>query len=144
MKRMSLKKRRLPMGLLLSLLAFAPAAFSPHAIAGEQAWLMSIPHALSGQQVYKVRILAIDGKAQSEVFQYGIEPGQRRVTVELMLDVEWEPDLLEGRRPPAVKDFLLKAEAGISYQIAARVNLEAPAESQLDQSYWDVFVYAAD
>lgn len=144
MKRMSLKNRRLPMGLLLSLLAFAPSAFSPHAFAGKPAWLMSIPHAISGQQIYKVRILAIDGEAQSELFQYGIEPGQRRVTVELMLDVEWEPDLLEGRRPPAVKDFLLEAEGGRSYQLAARVDLEAPAESQLDQSYWEVFVYATD
>ena len=139
MKRMSFAKCRLLAMPLLWVLAFTPAV-----VAEEKAWVMSIPHALSGQQIYKVRVLAIDGEAQSEVFQYAIAPGMRRVTVELMLDVEWEPDLLEGRRPPAVKDFELEVEAGKSYQLAAQVDVEAPVESQLDQSFWEVFVYAAD
>jgi hypothetical protein len=139
MKRMSLDKPRLL--LLLFALAWASA---PALLAAEQAWVMSIPHALSGQQVYKVRILAIDGQAQSEVFQFAVAPGARRITVELMLDVEWEPDLVEGERPPAVKEFELEVKAGKTYQLAARVDINAPAESQLDQSYWEVFLYAVD
>ncbi|NNK37210.1 MAG: hypothetical protein HKP03_01910, partial [Xanthomonadales bacterium] len=114
MKRMSLDKPRLL--LLLFALAWASA---PALLAAEQAWVMSIPHALSGQQVYKVRILAIDGQTQSEVFQYAVAPGARRITVELMLDVEWEPDLVEGERPPAVKEFELEVKAGKTYQLAA-------------------------
>ena len=88
--------------------------------------------------------MPIDGQPQAEVFQYAVAPGARRFTVELMLDVEWEPDLVEGEQPPAVKEFELEVETGKTYQLAARVHINAPAESQLDQSYWEVFLYATD
>ena len=55
--------------------------------------------------------------------------------------IEWEPDLLEGARPPQIKRLELQAEAGKSYWLAARVDVDAPAESQLDQSWWEVFVF---
>ena len=116
----------------------------PSLAASESAWIMSIPHALSAQHIYKVKILAIDGEAQSEVFQYPVSPGTHRIKLELMLDVEWEPDLVESERPPPHKVFELEAEQGKSYQLAARVNIDAPAESQLDQSYWEVFIYRVD
>jgi len=109
--------------------------------AGEQGWVMSIPHAISGQYVYKVQILEIDDEPQAEVFQYAVSAGKHRIKVELMLDLEWEPDLVETERSPAVKVFELEVENGKSYQLAARVNVDAPAEAQLDQSFWEIFVY---
>ena len=114
---------------------------SPDIPAQQTAWIMSIPHALSDEHVYKVRILSIDGQPHSEVFRYAVEPGTHRLEVELMLDVEWEPDLTTGSRLPAVKYFELQVEAGRSYQLAAAVDIHAPAESQLDQSFWQVIVY---
>jgi hypothetical protein len=125
-----------------ALLVFLP--FMSHLAASESAWIMSIPHALSAQHVYKVKILAVDGEAQSEVFQYPVSPGKHRIKLELMLDVEWEPDLVESERPPPQKVYELDAEEGKSYQLAARVNIDAPAEAQLDQSYWEVFIYRVD
>lgn len=110
----------------------------------ESGWLMSIPHALSGQHVFKVRILEIDGENQPEVFQYEIAVGKRTIKLELMLDVEWEPDLLGSKQQPATKLFELDVEPGKSYQLAARVDVDAPVESQLDQSFWEVFVYAIE
>jgi len=110
----------------------------------EQGWLMSIPHALSGEHVYKVRILEIDGKSQAEVFQYPLMTGRHLVKVELMLDVEWEPDLVEGDRPLASKLYEIDVEEGKSYQLAARVDVDAPVEAQLDQSFWEVFIYAVE
>jgi len=116
----------------------------PSLKASESAWIMSVPHALSAQHIYKVKILAIDGEAQPEVFQYSLSPGKHRIKLELMLDVEWEPDLVESERPPPHKFFELDAEQGKSYQLAARVAVDAPIESQLDQSYWEVFIYRVD
>lgn len=135
-------KRKPWLAASLALLIYLP--IMPILGASESAWVMSIPHALSGQHVYKVKILAIDGEAQPEVFQYSLSPGKHRIKLELMLDVEWEPDLAESERPPAHKIFELDAEQGKSYQLAARVNIDAPAEAQLDQSYWEVFIYRVD
>lgn len=109
--------------------------------AAEWAWVMSIPHALSGEHVYKVRILEIDGTAQKELIRYPLGPGEHSVTVELMLDLEWEPDLTEAGPAPAVKQLKLEAVAGKSYLLAGKVDVDAPAESQLDQSYWEPVVY---
>lgn len=110
--------------------------------AAEWAWVMSIPHALSGEHVYKVRILEIDGTAQKELIRYPLGPGEHALTVELMLDLEWEPDLTEGGPVPAVKQLKLEAAPGKSYLLAGKVDVNAPAEAQLDQSYWEPVVYA--
>jgi hypothetical protein len=110
--------------------------------AADWAWAMSVPHALSGEHVYKVRILEIDGVPQKELIRYPLTPGQHLFTVELMLDLEWEPDLAEAGREPAVKQLTVEAAAGKSYLLAGKVNVDAPAEAQLDQSYWEPVVYA--
>ena len=124
--------------LLLTLLA----AIASGALRAEaQAWVMSIPHALSSQNIYKVQLLSIDGASLPNAIQYPVDAGTHTIELELMLDIEWEPDLLEGARPPQIKRVELQAEAGKSYWLAARVNVDAPAESQLDQSWWEVFVY---
>lgn len=133
-------KRPALTALFLVFLTFAPSPVLP----AEWAWLLSIPHALSGEQVYKVRILEIDGQPQKELIRYPVSPGAHTVTVQMLLDLEWEPDLTEGARRPPVKPFELEVEAGKTYLLAARVDIEAPAESQLDQSYWEPIVYRVD
>jgi hypothetical protein len=112
-------------------------------MAADWAWVMSIPHAISPENVYKVRILEIDGTAQKELIRYAVPGGTHRLTLELMLDVEWEPDLTDSVSVSSVKQWELEVEAGKTYLLGARVNVNAPAESQLDQSYWEPFVYRA-
>lgn len=109
--------------------------------AADWAWLMSIPHARSGDALYKVRVVAIDGVAQQELLRYAVAGGSHTVTLELMLDLEWEPDLSTGPRKSAVKQLQLDAVPGRNYLLAGRVDLDAPIEAQLDQSYWEPVVY---
>jgi hypothetical protein len=59
----------------------------------------------------------------------------------MMLDVEWEPDLSQSARELPVKQITLDIANGKTYQLAARVDINAPVEAQLDQSYWEPFVY---
>jgi hypothetical protein len=127
--------------LLLTLLA---AVASGSLQAETQAWVMSIPHALSSQNIYKVQLLSIDGANQPNAIQYPVDAGEHTIELELMLDIEWEPDLLEGERPPQIKRMELQVEEGKSYWLAARVDVDAPAESQLDQSWWEVIVYRVE
>ena len=127
--------------LTATILGAALALASAPCCAVEWGWVMSIPHALSGESVYKVRILEIDGVAQQELIRYPLAGGSHTVKVELMLDLEWEPDLTESRPVPAVKQLVLEVVAGKSYLLAGRVDVEAPAEAQLDQSYWQPVVY---
>jgi hypothetical protein len=125
-----------------TILAAALALASPPCFAVEWAWVMSIPHALSGENVYKVRILEIDGVAQQELIRYPLAVGSHTVKVELMLDLEWEPDLTESGPVPAVKQLAVEAVAGKSYLLAGKVDVDAPAEAQLDQTYWEPVVYS--
>ena len=110
--------------------------------AAEWAWVMSIPHALSGENHFKVRLLNIDGVPQTELIRYPVVAGSHTITVELLLDVEWEPDLTASARTPPVKQLALEVVAGKSYLLAGKVDVDAPAEAQLDQSYWEPVVYA--
>lgn len=126
----------------VTILALTLALASSPCLAAEWAWVMSIPHALSGESLYKVRLLDIDGAPQKELIRYPLATGAHTMTVELVLDVEWEPDLTESARTPQVKQLALEVVAGKSYLLAGKVDIDAPAEAQLDQSYWQPVVYA--
>ena len=130
---------------LLFTLAFAAlTGLAAPARGQDWGWVLSIPYALSQEQIYKVRLLDIDGAPQKELLRYAVAPGEHTLTVQMMLDVEWEPDLSESARQPPVKRITLNVERGRTYQLAARVDIEAPIEAQLDQSYWEPFLYRVD
>lgn len=107
-------------------------------------WILSVPHAHSGEQLYKVRILEIDGQSQKELLRYAVSPGRHTVRVRMMLDVQWEPDFADAPRGPGWKELELEVVAGKTYQLAARFDADAPIEAQMDQSYWEPFVYRVD
>lgn len=109
--------------------------------ASQPAWVMSIPHALSAERIYKVRILEIDGVAQKDQLRYRVSPGRHDLVVELMLDLEWEPDLQETPNQLPIKQMVLEVDQGGQYQLGGRVDIGAPIEAQLDGSYWQPFLY---
>ena len=127
--------------ILTLLILIVPAQSAP---AADWGWILSIPHARSGEQVYKVRILEIDGKAQKELLRHAVAPGRHTVKVSMMLDLQWEPDLAEAPRGPGWKDLEVEIVSGKTYQLAARLDANAPIEAQLDRSYWAPFVYRVD
>ena len=127
---------------LVSILLMLPApTMAQPDKASASAWVMSIPHADSANGLYKIRIRSIDGARQADAVRYALAPGSHEIVVELMLDVEWEPDLSTTPKRPSVKAVTLHAEAGKSYRIGASVDRDAPAESQLDQSFWQPVVF---
>jgi hypothetical protein len=99
---------------------------------------------MSGEQIYKIRLLEIDGEPQKELLRYAVDAGERTFTVQMMLDVEWEPDLSASKRPTPIKRITVPVENGKTYHLAARVDIDAPAEAQLDQSFWEPIVYRVD
>ena len=114
------------------------------ALAADWGWILSIPHARSGEQVYKVRILEIDGEAQRELLRYALAPGRHTIKVSMMLNLQWEPELAEAPRGPGWKELEVEIVSGKTYQLAARLDANAPIEAQLDRSYWAPFVYRVD
>jgi len=130
--------------LLYVLILLLLEAFAPPSHAADWAWVLSVPHALSSESVYKVRILEIDGEPQQELIRYAIAGGKHTIKVRMLLQVQWEPEFAEAPPGPGVKELVLDAEPGRSYLLAARVDPRAPVESQLDQSYWEPFVYRVD
>jgi hypothetical protein len=99
--------RKLPFVLTL----LAPLLLVTPARAQDWAWVMSIPYALSQEQIYKVRLLDIDGVPQNELIRYAVGPGKHTFTVQMMLDVEWEPDLSDSAPQPPVKQITLEIES---------------------------------
>lgn len=130
--------------LMMTLALLTPFWPSAPATAQDWAWVLSIPHAISHEYVYKVRVLAIDGTPQKELLRYGVGAGEHTFTVQMMLDVEWEPDLSATDRRPPIKQIAVRIETGRTYYLAARIDIDAPVESQLDQSFWEPFVYRVD
>jgi len=126
----------------LTVLMLLSAASS--VIAADWAWLLSVPRAYSEEQVYKVQIQEIDGEAQKELLRYAVTPGPHKVRVQMMLEVEWDPALAEAPRGPGWKEMEVDVVAGKTYQLAAKLNADAPIEAQLDQSYWEPFVFRVD
>jgi hypothetical protein len=64
--------------------------------AADWGWVLSVPHALSGDNVYKVRILEIDGEPQKELIRYAVPGGDHTVKVRMLLQVQWEPEFAEA------------------------------------------------
>jgi len=130
--------------LMFVLVVLMQGALAQPSEAADWAWILSVPHALSGENVYKVRIEEIDGAAQQELLRYAVPAGKHTFKVRMLLDVQWEPELAEAPRGPGWKEMELEVEAGKTYLLAARLDIDAPAESQLDQSYWEPFVYRVE
>ena len=109
--------------------------------AADQSRLMSIPYAVSTEHIYKVVIESIDGRAQESAVSYPLSAGEHTITVSLQLDVEWSPDLVETPGQLHHKQLKISAEGGKTYQVAGHLDITAPAESQLDGSFWEPIVY---
>ena len=127
--------------LLAVAMLLVQVALAQPLVAADWAWILSVPHALSSENVYKVRVLEIDGEPQKELIRYAVPGGTHTVKVRMLLEVRWDPEFAEAPRGPGVKELELDVEPGRSYRLAARVDPDAPVESQLDQSYWEPFVY---
>ena len=122
---------------LAALLYYTPV------IAADSGYVMSLPYAISEENIYKVRIEKIDGLDQKPATRFRVSTGHHVLTVKLMLDVYWTPDLTGSQETTHTKQFDLTIEDGTTYQVGARVNIDAPIESQLDGSFWEPIIYKA-
>jgi hypothetical protein len=107
------------------------------------AYVMSLPYAISEENIYKVRIEKIDGQDQKPATRYPVSTGKHIVTVTLMLNVYWTPNLTGSKKTNNTKTFDLAIEDGMTYQVGAKVDVDAPIESQLDGSFWEPILYKA-
>jgi hypothetical protein len=124
-----------------SLLCLVLLLYCGGLLASGQAYVMSLPYAISDENIYKVRIEKIDEQVQSPRTRYALSPGSHVVTVSLMLVVDWTPKIAGAGETNIQKQLTLDVENGMTYQIGARVDIDAEAESQLDGSYWEPLIY---
>jgi len=111
--------------------------------AAEGAFVTSLPYAISEENIYKVRIEKIDGKLQKPATRYQVSTGHHVLTVSLMLDVYWTPNLTDSQEKTHAKNFEVTIEEGMTYQVGAKIDINAPIESQLDGSFWEPILYKA-
>ena len=111
--------------------------------AAESGYIMSMPYAISAENIYKVRIVKIDGQDQQPATRYRVSTGSHVLTVNLMLDVYWTPNLTGSQTSTHSKTFNVTIEDDTTYQVGAKVDVDAPLESQLDGSFWEPILYKA-
>ena len=111
--------------------------------AAENGYVMSMPYAISAENIYKVRIEQIDGRDQQPATKYRVGTGSHVLTVSLMLDVYWTPNLTGPQTSTHTKTFNVSIEDDTTYQVGAKVDIDAPIESQLDGSFWEPILYKA-
>ncbi|MFC1795493.1 hypothetical protein ACFL1V_00110 [Pseudomonadota bacterium] len=129
--------RRICHGIIFLALAF----LSYSSFADGESVVASIPHAISSKNIYKAEIIEIDGVATGSARDYPLTPGQHTIRVRMMLVVDWTPKLPGASDSVREKEIVLNIEPGTKYQIAAKLDIDAPIESQLDGSYWEPVVY---
>jgi hypothetical protein len=112
-------------------------------LAAESGYVMSMPYAISAENIYKVRIVKIDGRDQQPATKYRVGTGSHVLTVSLMLDVYWTPNLTGSQEKIYTRNFDVIIEDGMIYQVGAKVDVDAPIESQLDGSFWEPILYKA-
>ena len=115
--------------------------FSTSSLAESDVTVMSVPYALSGENIYKVRVESIDGVSAQAATRYNLSAGRHVFGLSMLLQVEWDPDLSEQTITGQIKELELDLQAGMTYQIGARLDPDAPLESQIDQSYWQPILY---
>jgi hypothetical protein len=123
--------------------SLAALLYCTSAFAADSGYVMSLPYAISEEKIYKVRIKKIDGQDHQPATRYRVNTGRHVLTVTLMLDVYWTPNLTGSQEKTHTKNFNVIIEDGTTYQIGARVNINAPIESQLDGSFWEPILYKA-
>ena len=123
------------------IIAFFLTFLSVGSFAEGESIVASIPHAISSENLYKVEIFEIDGVTTGSARNYPLAPGQHTIRVRIMLNVEWTPKLPGASDSVREKEIVLDIEPGTKYQIAAKLDIDAPIESQLDGSYWEPVVY---
>ena len=124
-----------------AIMALATVLLPAGVNADEQGLVMSIPHAISDDHIYKVTIEEINGAPQVPALNYRLAKGAHVIKVRIMLNVEWFPKLSGASKSVKEKEIELNIESGTSYQIGARLDVDAPIESQLDGSYWEPILY---
>jgi len=129
--------RRICHGIIFLALAF----LSSSSFADGGSVVASIPYAVSSKNIYKTEIIEIDGVATGAARDYPVTPGQHTIRVRMMLNVDWTPKLPGAPDSVREKEIVLDIEPGTKYQIAAKLDINAPIESQLDGSYWEPVVY---
>lgn len=127
-------------GYLCALFFIAAASVGAQDIAR----VMSVPAAASSDHIYKVRVESIDGTAVADELWHTLSPGDHLIGVSLMLDVQWTPEISATAIRTHKHELELTVEAGKTYQLAARVDVDAPPESSLDGSFWEPFVFRID
>lgn len=127
-------------GYLSALFLFAAASIGAQDIGR----VMSVPTASSADGIYKVRIESINGRAVADELWYMLTPGEHLIGVSLMLDIQWTPETPADAVRPRIHELLLAVEGGKTYQLAARVDVNAPPESVTDGSFWQPFVLGID
>ena len=123
------------------IIVLALALLSPALFAEGASVVASIPHAISAENIYKTEIIEIDGVATGAAREYPVTPGQHTIRVRMMLVVDWTPTLPGASDSVREKDITLDVEPGTKYRIAAKLDVDAPVESQLDGSYWEPVLY---
>jgi hypothetical protein len=96
----------------------------------------AMPHNRVSDGLFRVQIVAVNGQDPGKASHRRVPVGSNTVTLRLVPSRAWGNKLPFVPADLATKDLVVKVNTGLTYHLAARVDLTAPEAAQRDGSFW--------
>jgi len=130
--------------IVLAVLAVT-AIFTAQVLAHDAGYLTTVPNSYPGKSVFQVNIEKVDGKEGGLGVNTSVKPGSHEVRVSLVFDPRWGDAALSlTERDIYYANMTVDVEAGKTYFLGAKVNLQATTEEVSAGTFWEPIVFRVE
>ena len=104
-------------------------------------YVTSIPQVVQQDSMFRVNIQRVNGKQPIDSRQYQVPAGEATVRVSLILDRNFAPQLVAAVDKIFTQELTFDVTAGVTYQVGAKVDLNASSEDQMSGNFWEPVIY---
>ena len=104
-------------------------------------YVTSIPQVVQQDSMFRVNIQRVNGKQPIDSRQYQVPAGEATVRVSLILDRNFAPQLVAAVDKIFTQELAFDVTAGVTYQVGAKVDLNASSEDQMSGNFWEPVIY---
>ena len=115
--------------------------FATQVSAGEWGWVTAMPNAEPGEGMFQVNIESVDGHQPVEgAPNVPLKPGSHEVKTSLVANASWLDALNMNEDDIFYDTITVEVEAGKTYYLASKVDLNAKPAAVADGSFWEAVV----
>jgi len=104
-------------------------------------YVTSVPQVVMQDSMFRVNIQRVNGKQPIDSRQYQVPAGEATIRVSLILDRNYAPQLVSAVEKIFTQELTFNVTAGVTYQVGAKVDLQASGEDQMSGNFWEPVIY---